>query len=100
MRLANVPWGWVAITEGQRQSSTNQAEQSYHAVVLSVEFKCTVRDFSEPSSVNSETEQYKYISKSAEIYHNRNNCKHVSKLHIVHDHNRNKQFFIQNIWGY
>ena len=51
-----VPWGWVAITQGQRQNSTNQAEQSYHAVVLSVEFKCIVRDFSELSSVNSETE--------------------------------------------
>ena len=37
-----VPWGWVAITQGQRQSSTNQSEQSYHAVVASVEFKCTV----------------------------------------------------------
>ena len=80
MWLANVPWGWVAITQNQRQSSTNQAEQSYHA---SVEFKCTVRDLSEPSSVNSETEQYNYTSKAAEIYHN-----------------RNKQFFIQNIWGY
>ena len=54
----------------QRQSSTNQVEQSYHAVVLSVEFKCTVRDFSEPSSVNSETEHYKTIDQKQHTDHN------------------------------
>ena len=70
MWLANVPWGWVAITEGQRQSSTNQAEQSYRAVPSSVVVKCTVRDFSELSSVNSETEHYKTIDQKQHTNHN------------------------------
>ena len=66
---------------GDHYTRPEVAWAAYHAVVLSVDVKCTVRDFSELSSVNSETElQYNYISKAAEIYHNRNNCKHVSKV--------------------
>ena len=42
-----------------------------HAVVLSVEVKCTVRDLSELSSVNSETElQYNYRSDKQHTDHN------------------------------
>ena len=93
----------MAITQGQRQSSTNQAEQSYHAVVVSVEFKCTVRDFSELSSVNPETElQYNYRSEKQHTDHNETTVNMPLKYSyawIVHDHNRNKQFFLQNIWG-
>ena len=53
-----------------------------------------VHDFSELSSVNSQTEQYNYRSKAAGIEHSRNTCKdfiHVSKAYawIDHNHNRN-----------
>ena len=99
-----VPWGVWPLHKARGRADgggylmmPNQTEQSCCTIIS----RGQVYVYLCVDSKSHQLIQYNYSrSKAADTDHN-NNCKHASKVHawIVHDHNRNKQFFIQNILG-